>query len=115
MAGLLLYPPPQQLAEAFIIDDFSFRYIKPSQAEVFAFVKEFLTRLQLFYGDESILENWKFCLQMAGIRYMGRAMRLGVSTADVVKFTTDDNGIVDALNSAANGHSLGQPCSLCHL
>ena len=114
MAGLLLSPVPQELAQAFIIGDLSFRGIEPTQVEVFEFVKEFLVRLQLWVdGDESLFERWDEILLMVWGRYLGRLMSLEVSMADVVKFTTDDNGIVDALNSAANEHGLAQPCSLC--
>jgi hypothetical protein len=114
MAGLLLYPVPQELAQALVIGDFNFSSLEPTQAEVFEYVKDFMVRLQLFYGDESIFENWNYCLLMIGTRYLGRTTSLGVSMADVIKFTTDDNGIVDALNSATEGHDLAQPCSLCH-
>src|SRR5271168_3722684 len=115
MTGLLLYPVPQELAQELITGDFSFRGLDPTEAEVFEFVKEFLIRLQLWVdGDESLSKRWDLCLQMIGMRYSGRALNLGVSMADVVKFTTDDNGIVDALNSAIDvGHGLAQPCSLC--
>jgi hypothetical protein len=118
MAGFLLHPVPQELAQVFLTEDFS--YPEPIQAEAFEFVKESLIRLQsfsgaqLFFGDESIFRNWNYSLQVVGMYYRNRATILGVSVADLVKFTTDGNGIVDALTSAANGHDLAQPCSLCN-